>query len=481
MRRSLAYSIAGSYFALPLQIIGTMVISRLLTPAETGVFAIAAVFAAFASTFRDFGVAEYLIQEKEVTDQVIRAALSVNIFVSWLMGLILFFSAPFAADFYRNNGIADVMHVQAINFILIPFGAVTLANFRRQMNYRPIFIVGVWSGLASFTTAVACAFLGFGYMSLAWSSLAGVVASVGVSVWFRPKDFPRWPGLTGIGRVLKFGKFASGIYIFGQIGRGAPEVIIGRAQDIVGVAMFSRGYGLVELFNRSILNAISSVCLPYFSQNNREYGSAKSGYLKSIKYITVIGWPFLGFMSLMAFAAIRVIYGDQWDAAVPLAQILCMVGAIDLVHFFSKEALIATGEVKRSNTLQIWLQLTRISGLLLVVPFGLIGACYGLLLASIIGVILSQWHLNAALGLSLAAVVKSCMPSAAITFLSIGPLIGWAVLDPISESNYLVNSVVGGLSMCVIWLFLLRFFKHELWSEFIFIFRKIIFGLASKK
>lgn len=92
IRRSLAYSIADSYLALPLQLVGTMIISRLLTPAETGVFAVAAVFAAFASTFRDFGVAEYLIQENELDAEKIRAALTVNIAISWAMALLLFFS-----------------------------------------------------------------------------------------------------------------------------------------------------------------------------------------------------------------------------------------------------------------------------------------------------------------------------------------------------------------------------------------------------
>lgn len=91
IRRSLAYSIADSYLALPLQLVGTMIISRLLTPAETGVFAVAAVFAAFASTFRDFGVAEYLIQENELDAEKIRAALTVNIAISWAMALLLFF------------------------------------------------------------------------------------------------------------------------------------------------------------------------------------------------------------------------------------------------------------------------------------------------------------------------------------------------------------------------------------------------------
>lgn len=444
-----------------------MVMSRLLTPAETGVFAVAAVFAAFASTFRDFGVAEYLIQEKELTSVKIQAALTVNITISWCMGFLLFFGAPFVADFYRNSGVSDVMRVQAFSFLLIPFGAVTMANFRRQLDFRPIFISGMLSSVSSFSTAILCALYGLGYMSLAWSSLAGVAAMVSASLWFRPADFPRWPGLKGIGRVVQFGKFASGIYIFGQIGRGAPEMIIGRAQDLVGVAMFSRGYGLVELFNRSVLNAIVPVCLPYFAKDNREQGSVVNGYLKSISYITVIGWPFFAFIGIAAYSAIRVFYGYQWIDSVPLAQILCLAGAIELVHCLSKEVLMAAEDVKRSNALQIGLQGARIAGLFAVIPFGLTGACFGLLAAALSGLALSQWNLNRSIGLRLNEVLKSCTPSALISALAVAPVAIWTTFEPISELNYLGFAFIGGSITVLIWTFSLKFLKHPLWSEIV--------------
>lgn len=450
-----------------------MVMSRLLTPAETGVFAVAAVFAAFASTFRDFGVAEYLIQEKELTNQKIQAALTVNIAISWCMGFSLFFGAPFVADFYRNPGVADVMRVQAFSFLLIPFGAVTMANFRRQLDFRPIFISGMLSSVMSFSIAILCGMNGFGYMSLAWSSLAGVMTMVAASLWFRPPDFPRWPGIKGIRKVIQFGKFASGIYLFGQIGKGAPEMVIGRAQDLVGVAMFSRGYGLVELFNRSVLNAIVPVCLPYFAKDNRESGSVVSGYLKSISYITVIGWPFFAFIGIAAYAAIRIFYGYQWIEAVPLSQILCLVGAIELIHYLSKEALIAAEDVKRSNALQIGLQSARIAGLFAVIPFGLTGACFGLLAAALTGSVLAQWNLNRSIGLSLGDVLKSCIPSVLITVLAVAPFAAWTTFDPISELNYIRFSFIGGGVTVTIWIFSLKFLRHPLWSEIVAMLKKL--------
>jgi len=302
-------------------------------------------------------------------------------------------------------------------------------------------------------------------MSLAWSSLAGVVVTVGTSLWFRPADFPRWPGLKGVGGVIHFGKFASGIYVFGQIGKGAPEMIIGRAQDMVGVALFSRASGLIEIFNRTVLRAIMPVCLPYFAKSNREQGSVVRGYLKSIAYLTAIGWPFLTFVGIVAYAAIRIVYGPQWAASVPLAQILCAAGVIELTHYLAKEALIACGDVKRSNTLQIGLQVSRIAGLFAVIPFGLIGACWGLLVAAIVGVVYSQLHLASAIGLRTRDVVASCLPSFYISVFSTTPVALWAAIEGISESNFWRFAFAGGAITAILWLFALRFFRHPLWQE----------------
>ena len=480
IRRSLAYSIADSYLALPLQLIGTMIMSRLLTPAETGVYAVAAVFAAFASTFRDFGVAEYLIQEKDLDADKIRAALSVNIAISWAMGALLFFGAPFAADFYSTPGVALVMRVQAFNFVLIPFGAVTMANFRRRLDFRPIFIAGLLANLTTFVVSTTCAFSGLAYMSLAWSSLAGVVVTVSTSLWFRPADFPRWPGIKGIGRVIHFGKFASGIYMFGQLGKGAPEMIIGRAQNMAGVALFSRASGLVELFNRTVLRSVMPVCLPYFAKNNREQGNVASGYLASISYLTAIGWPFLSFMGIVAYSAVRILYGLQWMASVPLAQILCAAGAIELIHYLAKEALIAGGGVKRSNLLQIGIQTSRVVGICAVIPFGLIGACWGLLAAALFSAAFSQWNLARAIGLRTRDVIRSCLPSLYITVISTAPVALWVAMEGITESTYMCFAFGGGTITATLWLLSLRLLGHPLWNELVVFAKNILAKLQSR-
>jgi len=458
-------SFADNYLGIALQVAGTVVIARVLTPAEIGVFAIAAVFSALASSFRDFGFAEYLIQARDLDNDKIRAALGMNIVVSWAMAATMFLAAPFAAAFYRQEGVGQVMRVLALSFVIVPFGAVVQSWFRRELNYKPLVICNVLSNVTAFAVAVSLALLGHGYMSLAWSTFAGIAATVLGATYFRPRGFPRWPGLKGIGVVFHFGKFATGMYVVNQLGRGAPELIIGRAASVADVGIFSRANGLVELFRRLLLKPVFQVCLPYFARAARDQGSVAPSYVSSVGLITAVGWPFLGFFALASYAIIRIVYGTQWLAAVPLARVLCLACAVELTFVLSREALLACGGVKRATGLQLQIAVMQVAGLTLAIPFGLIGASWGLVLACIGGMLISQRHLRQAIDLKASAMVRVCMPSALLTVWTVGPLAAGALVVPIVESNYMVWAIVGSAACVVLWLIGLRLFRHPLWNE----------------
>ena len=458
-------SMVDNYLGLTLQIASTVIIARVLKPNEVGVFAVAAVFASLAGNFRDFGVAEYLIQEKDLSRQKIAAALALNILTSWSMAAALYFGAPFAARFYNTAGVADVMQVQSISFLLVPFGAVTMAYFRRELNYTPILVCNLAGAIASFVVAVTLALLGFGYMSLAWSSVAGIAVTVAGSMWSRPSHFPIWPGLTDIGTVFHFSKFASWIYIVGQLGKGAPEMIIGRVRGMVDVAMFSRANGLVELFNRLLLRSVMQVCMPYFAKSDRDQGSVVDAYLKSVSYLTAVGWPFLSFVGFAAFSAIRIVYGPQWDAAIPLARILCAAGALELLSVLSREVLLACGHAKEANGLQMRQQLLVVAGLLAVIPFGLIGAAWGVFAASACGVALTQSYLSRSIGLRARDLIRACLPSAMLCLVSAAPVAAWSAIQGVSAENYIRFGVAGAVMTALAWFACIFVTGHPLGRE----------------
>jgi O-antigen/teichoic acid export membrane protein len=222
---------------------------------------------------------------------------------------------------------------------------------------------------------------------------------------------------------------------------------------------------LVDIFDRLVVRAVLPICMPYFAHRRREDGSILSGYLTGVSFLTVIGWPFLLFMGILSYPAIRIVYGPQWTAAVSLAKILCVGGAVELAYYLAKEALLSIGEAKRSNNLQIGLQLSQGLGLLAVVPFGLSGACWGVCVASIVGSWLSHRSLAATIGLGWKDVAHACRPSLYIAVVATAPVAAWTLLQGISEANFLRLGFGGGILTVASWVIALRLFRHPLFDE----------------
>lgn len=474
VRRSFVFLIIQNYYAVALQLVGTMIISRILTPGEIGIFAIAAVLGALAGQLRDFGLQEYLIQEKELTHAKIRSAFGMNVITSWTMALAFFLGSTYVGEFYREPGVAEVMRIQAMSFLIIPFGAINMAYYRRELNYKPHLVAGLFSNTVSFSIAILLVLNGFSYLSMAWSAFAGVLVGVSVSLFFRPKDYPRLPAFSGLGRVFHFSKHAMSIYVLGQINKGAPEAIIGRIQDAAAVAYFSRAYGMIEIFNRLIVGPTIEICLPYLAKEARAGQQTRVGYLKAVTLLTGVGWSFFAVAGILAYSGIRILYGPQWQQSVPLAQLLCATAIVELLYWLAAEAMIAEGRIDRSNRLKFLLLCLRLMGIFMIIPFGLTGVCWGLLTAAIVGASVSQYYLRNIIGLHFSDVIKSVMPSVYTALFASLPAAMIVFVADQHEGNFLGVFLGAGSLSVVAWLIGVRLFRHPAWDEIVLITRKVI-------
>lgn len=418
VRKTLLLSFAENYTILIIGIVGTLIIARLLTPAEIGIFSVGAVLVGIAHVVRDFGVGQYLIQEKELTEDKIRAAFALTLTIAWSMAVLLSLISVPAAKYYREPGVEWVILVLAGNFLLIPFGSVTMAFLRRQMNFAPLYKINTASALANSVTAITLAFLGFGYMSLAWAATAGNIATFAMTAFYRPKEVPWLPSFKEIRNVLSFGSYASGTSVMGEIGAAAPDLIVGKVLGMESVGFLGRATGLLLLFERLIANAIHTVSLPFFSAQIHADKDIKASYLKSMSYTTALSWPFFTFLGVMAYPIIRILYGPQWDAAVPLLQILAISATLKSTFFLAWQLYVALGRIKRQAQLQFTVQTISVGAILLAAPFGLKAICLALIPAALLTSTLHLRFLKTLIGLQLEDIIRATRKSFGVTLLT---------------------------------------------------------------
>lgn len=353
-RTALAFSFLDRYVGLLLSVASSMIVARLLSPAEIGVFSIAMVVLSFISAMRDLGAGQYLVQERELTTERIRATWTVQLGLGIGFALIVLAGAVPVAHFYGEPRLREIMFVLALNFAISPFGSLTYAWLMREMRFDSLAMMRFAGGLTGAIVSVLLAWRGFGPISLAVGNLAATIANALIAVAYRPASFPWLPGFGEVRRVLSFGTKLSITTVVNTLGNSVAELVLGKAQNMVAVGLYSRANGLTSMFNRLILDATHSVAMPLFSKASREGKSLGPILMKATGYVTGLGWSFFGVMVLLAHPMVRVLYGDQWDASVPLVRLIALAMAIGLPSAFCATTLLASGSMDALMRLTTW-------------------------------------------------------------------------------------------------------------------------------
>lgn len=329
-----------------------MVLARLLTPAQVGVYALASAVMSFAQTIRDFGVGEYLVQEKTLSPARLRTGFTVTLYTAWIAGVVIFLVKDALAGSYGEPGLADVLGILCLNFVILPFGAPAFALMTRDMQFGRILLVQTASSLASAGFAIFLAWQGRGYVGLAWAAVAGTATQVLIVGALRPADSWLRPGHEDLRRVASFGLSITAANLLQDIVGKINDLLIPSRFGFQSLGLYSRATGLCSQFNDFVTTAVVRVALPAFAQRHRDGADLRDDYDRTLALFAVVAWPTFGSLAVLAPEMVLLLFGPQWDGAVPLARI-AVVGAFAYPLFaFSPALLTAIGHPRQRFMVQ---------------------------------------------------------------------------------------------------------------------------------
>jgi O-antigen/teichoic acid export membrane protein len=465
VRRSLFYVFSQSYFQLGLQFVASLIIARLLTPREIGVFSVSMVLITLVNTFRDFGVVDYIVQEKNLTPERIRAASLLTFVTAWSLALLVGLSAGVVADFYREPDIAWVMRLLALNFVLLPFGSVAMAHLRRILRFDDWSRIRVASSLVQTVMSVGLAYLGMSYFSMAWGSVAAGCLTIYLTMKYREPGIDFRPGWGDVRTVFSVGGINTGINILIEVTRGLPDLLLGRLANLESVGYFSRATGLIEMFNRLVVQAAALVVMPHFTARLRQGEEVIQGYLAGISFLTAIAWPFLLFLSFNAAPVVRLLYGDQWDRAIEVLSLLALAELMLAPVYLQQQLAIASGHLRLEALRQGLILMVRALPFLILADQGVVSVATGCLLSYAMVLAISLTMLRRISSITLRDLLVALRPS---FYLAILVAVGLYLCSWLAETyglpHYAEVIICGGL-IFLIWLAGLFFLRHPLSEE----------------
>jgi O-antigen/teichoic acid export membrane protein len=471
-RKSLFFSFLDRYASLAISVVSSMVIARLLTPSEIGVYSVTVVLLMFATTVRDMGAGQYLVQEKNLTTERIRAVWAVQLGLGLGLACVVLLASYPVALFYKEPRMRDIMLVVALNYVINPFGSLTYAWLMREMRFESVAVMRFSAALSGALLAAGLAWNNHGPISLAFGSLASTVVNALIAVYFRPKSFPWLPGVGEIRRVLVFGSQLTASSIVAVISTGAPEILLGKLQDLTAAGLYSRAGGLVQMFHRLFVDAVGAVCLPWFARQSREQGSFVAPFLKATSYVTAFGWSFCFVVICLAHPMVRVLYGHQWDQAVDLARLLAVAMAFSVPAALCETALLSSGGVAIIARVTIYSALQSVVFVAIGASQGLIALGFAMIASAVVSAALWLQATTRHIGLPPSALLRTLRQSMQVALLAvIGPALALWRYGPYPEF-VVMPLVLGGAGGLAGFVMGVRVFKHPLQDEFMAIWSK---------
>lgn len=479
VRRSLGLVTLTRITVFVLGLLSVVIVSRLLTPEEIGVFSVSVAMVGFANLLREFGVGQYLVNVKELTREARRAAFTVTMSISWSIAVALLLLKSFAAAFYSEPDVERVMELLAVNFIVLPFATPLRSVLQREMQFSKMAVVDLSNSAIAAAVTVLAAWQGAGSLSMAWGSIAGNLAALGALVAISPRGAFDWPTTKGLREVFRFGSRYSVATFTTEVGVAAPDLIMGRTLGFADVAYFSRANGVIGMALGQLWRIVGSVYSPVAAKAYREKQDLTALYLRFSEMLLSIVLPAAGMLALLAGPLIDLLFGAQWSRSAPLASLLCIFFMGQAPVLLAPATLVATGNVDLMMRCRVMLEFTRVVLLLssVLVPLETVVVLLGV--AYLAECLIFTVALRASVGIGVRALWRSVRTCYGLTLMTVAlpALAMWLLGHQGRQSSMLQIGVAGALGV-LCWFGSLLWLRHPMADEVLALLRRLLRGVS---
>jgi O-antigen/teichoic acid export membrane protein len=442
-----------------------MILARLLTPEDIGIYSAGFSLVALTHLFRDFGLNQYIIQEKELDEAKLQTTFTLSIIISWSLGTLLYFMSGVAADFFNEEGINVLVQLLSISFFLIPFGSITLALLRKNLRFHITSSISLTATILGIIVAVGTAYRGAQYFCLAYGAITETACIVFLSCFFRPKGMKFGLSLHGARHIFRFGSIVGLGNIVTQFSTSATDALIARLLGLSALGFFSRALGTFSLFDNIFVSSIRPTILPLLSRDNNDLEKLTDGYLKTVSYSFIFAWPFFTFLLLYTQEVIQVLYGAQWDAAIPLVKILCTAGIFLPPILFADNLFIAYGRPDITLKIQIVSNLAKITMIAIASFFGLEAICIALVGFFVVKFVIALSYIKKILAISPAKLLTLAIQALLPLLCTITPTIIANIVIQSYTNDLLFRFILLMFAAFIGWLGGLAISNHPFFAE----------------
>lgn len=444
------WSFADSILGQGITFVVGLVLARLLSPDEYGLIGIITIFIVVFNGIVDSGFSNALIRKQDCTDEDYNTMFFVNMTMSVLLFLVLFFSAPLISRFFDRPELTDLSRVMGLMLVFNALSLVQYTILSKRIDFKTKTKASLISSIVSGVIGIGMAFAGCGVWSLVGQQLSKQLL-YSLLLWIFNKWWPSFRfSLDSFKYMWGFGWKLLVSGLLNNIWNQLYQVVVGKFYSPATLGQYTRSKQFASLFSENLTSVVQRVSYPALSEIQDDKERMVSAYRKVIKitmFVTVVCMFFLG---AVAEPFLFCLIGPQWHEAASYLPLICITMSLYPLHAINLNMLQVQG---RSD---IFLYLEIIKKILAIGPIcvGIFASIRWMLWASIaLGIIsffLNSWYSGKSLGYSSWKQLKDVAPSyglaslvaLSVYFLKYLPLSNWVILP--------MQIIVGGVVFLVV-------------------------------
>ena len=350
-----------------------IVLARLLSPSDYGLFGMASVVSGFISLIGNVGIGAALTQTKENVHRIANAAFWMNLALAVsLMGLQILV-APLAAQFYSTPAVTRIMQVLALGYVLSALGTVHNTLLARDLRFREQTILQMLVMACSSALFIALAWSGAGAWSLVLPVLLVAPLNL-VLLWRIVRWLPQFSfSVPDARKIFRFGRNVFFTDVAGYINNNLDYLLIGRIYGAQPLGIYTFAYKQAMLGLNAITSIVYQVAFPAYSAMRREGRSFEQAHRRSTRAIALVSFPVQLWLLVVAHLYIPLIFSERWSAAVPLFRIMVTYGSIRSIASLGGSAIYAAGKPEIGVRWNIIAMPLMITAILIGSRFGVFG------------------------------------------------------------------------------------------------------------
>lgn len=451
--RGVGWSFADSMLGQGITFIVGLVLARLLSPDEYGLIGIIMIFITVFNSIVDSGFSNALIRKNDATDKDYNTMFIVNLGVSIVLFVVLFFVSPLIAQFFQRDELTALCRVMGFVVILNALSIVQNTVLTKRLDFKTKTKASFISSVASGIIGIAMAYAGYGVWALVGQQISRQLLNT-LCLWFFNRWWPNFKfSIDSFREMWHFGWKLLVSGIIDQTWTEIYQVVIGKCYTPATLGLYTRACQFSRICSSNLTSIIQRVSYPALSKMQDDKARLKSGYKRVIKTTMLVSFTLMLGLAGCAKSLILVLIGERWIECVPILQVICFSGMLYPLHALNLNMLQVQGRSDLFLKLEIIKKIIYIGPILLGIFFNIYYMLIGSVITSVFALYLNAYYSGPYLKYSIWEQARDILPSLLMALSMFAILFAFSFL-PFSPFVMLPLQIIIGvvftLSICEI-------------------------------